>query len=474
MTDHLLFRRIDNSPLILFRIFFGILVSLECYGAIATGWVRRTLVEPGFTFSFIGFEWLQPLPGAGMYVYFLLMGTLGVLIAIGYQYRLSIISFTVLWTAVYLMQKTSYNNHYYLLIIISLFMCFFPANRRYSIDTRRNPELRSHSMYSYIEWIIVCQLLIVYTYAAVAKLYGDWLDLSFIRLLMQSKAHYYLIGDWLQQEWVLKAIRAAGILFDLMIVPALLWKPTRLVAFAAAIGFHLFNSIVFQIGIFPYLSLAFTVFFFEPETIRKRFFSKEAPWLHTTVIRPPERSWILWGWGGFLAIQLLLPLRHHLIKDDVLWTEEGHRLSWRMMLRSRTGQIQFRVVDKANGSSSFVNLGDYLTAKQRRRLAAYPDFIWQFAQHLKQEYAALGKDVSVYAKAKVSINGRPMKPFIDAKTDLAREPWSHFRHHEWILPSDFGPEEVRNQALIPYKTSGLVRPMLKCSGKDIESLANYP
>ncbi|WP_316930169.1 HTTM domain-containing protein [Leeuwenhoekiella sp. MAR_2009_132] len=36
-------------------------------------------------------------------------------------------------------------------------------------------------------------------------------------------------------------------------------------------------------------------------------------------------------------MQLELPLRHWIIKDDVLWTEEGHRLSWRMMLRSKGG-----------------------------------------------------------------------------------------------------------------------------------------
>ena len=37
MLNRLLFQRIDNSSLIIFRIFFGILISLECFGAIATG-----------------------------------------------------------------------------------------------------------------------------------------------------------------------------------------------------------------------------------------------------------------------------------------------------------------------------------------------------------------------------------------------------------------------------------------------------
>jgi len=119
LLNRFLFTRTDNASLLIFRIFFGILIACECYGAIVTGWVKNTLIDPKFTFNFIGFEWLQPLPGYGMYIYFFIMGTLGICISLGYKYRFSIISFTILWTGVYLMQKTSYNNHYYLLILIS-------------------------------------------------------------------------------------------------------------------------------------------------------------------------------------------------------------------------------------------------------------------------------------------------------------------------------------------------------------------
>lgn len=435
MFNKLLFTRIDNSQLILFRIFFGLLIALECYGAMVTGWIQRTLVEPQFTFNFIGFDWLQPLPGNGMYFYFFVMGTLGILIMLSYKYRFSIIAFTILWTGVYLMQKTSYNNHYYLLILISLFMCFFPANRRYSFDAKMNPSLKSDSMYSWVKWAIILQLFMVYTYAAVAKLYGDWFDLRIVRILMLDKADYYIIGELLQQPWVHRAIATMGIFFDLLIVPALLWKPSRKIAFGISIFFHLFNSIVFQIGIFPYLSLAFIVFFFEPETIRRIFFKKKIPFLSEGIQIPSNKN-ILFILGGiYFSIQLLLPIRHHFIKDDVLWTEEGHRLSWRMMLRSRSGNIKFKVVNKKTGESTRVNLNDYLTKKQNRRIGSYPDFIWQFAQRLKKEYAEKGESISVYVTSKASVNGKPYKAFIDPNVDLANTPWNYFWHNEWILPS---------------------------------------
>ncbi len=436
MLSKFLFKKIDNGSLTVFRIFFGILISLECYGAILTGWVKDTLIDPKFTFSFIGFEWLQPLPGNGMYVYFFIMGSLGVAIALGYKYRISSICFSVLWTGVYLMQKTSYNNHYYLLVLISFIMIFLPANRGHALDSKLNPELQSDSMYSYVKWIIVLQLFIVYTYASVAKLYGDWLNFEVLKLFMKGKADYYIIGDLLQQSWLHKTMGFVGILFDLLVIPAMLWKPTRKFTFIIAVTFHLFNAIVFQIGIFPFLALAFMVFFFEPKTIKKVFLKKKKIYNANTFNIPSYKNIVLVGCSIYFLIQLLLPIRHHFIKDDVLWTEEGHRLSWRMMLRSRHGRIKLKTVNKETGIANNVDVSDYLSKKQALRIGAYPDFIWQFAQYLKKEAQEKGENIAVYATlSKVSINAKPYVDFIDKSIDLANEKWNPYQHHEWILPS---------------------------------------
>lgn len=435
MSFHFLFKKIDNAQLVVFRMFYGLLVSAECYGAIATGWVRRTLIEPKFTFTFIGFEWLQPLPGNGMYIYFAIMGTLGILITLGYKYRFSAFAFALMWTGVYLMQKTSYNNHYYLLMLLAYIMAFLPAYKDASLDAKLNPKLHSFTMPNWVRWTIILQLFIVYTYASAAKLYGDWLDFSIIELLMKSKSDYYLIGELLQEKWIHKIVAFFGIFFDLLIVPALLWKPTRKIAFVLAIFFHLFNSIVFQIGIFPYLSLAFMVFFFEPQTIRNIFLKTKKVVVEQSTTLPKNHKWILGILGGYFLVQLVLPLRHHAFKDDVLWTEEGHRLSWRMMLRSRSGTIKYTVIDKKNGKATNINLNDYLTKKQRRRVACYPDFAWQFAQHLKKDYAQKGEDIQVFVTNTVKINQGEYYEFIDPNVDLASVPWKHLAHNDWIRPS---------------------------------------
>lgn len=435
MLNKCLFKHIDNSSLIVFRIFFGLLCFLESVGAIFTGWVKRVLIEPQFTFSFIGFEWLQPLPGNGMYFYYVVMGVFALGIMLGYKYRLSILGFTLLWSATYLMQKSSYNNHYYLLMLISSIMVFMPANKYASIDAKQNPNIKSYAMPQWCKLVFVLQLLIVYTYASVAKLYPDWLDTSVIELMMKNKQNYILVGELLQQKWVHYTLAYGGILFDGLVIPLLLFKPTRKWIFIISIFFHLFNSFVFQIGIFPYLALAFTVFFFQPKTIQQLFLKKKPFYDGDKVIATKYKTPLITLFSIYFFVQIALPLRHHLIKDDVLWTEEGHRLSWRMMLRVKSGTAIYTVKNKETGNSYTVNLDNYLTAKQKHTASTKPDAIWQFAQKLKAKFKKNGQDVSVFVDSKVSVNGKSFKQLINPNVDLANVPWNHLKHSDWILPS---------------------------------------
>ena len=430
-----LFKHIDNSPLIVFRIIFGLLCFLESVGAIFTGWVTRAFVEPKFTFTFIGFEWLQPLPGNGMYFYYLIMGIFGFLIMIGYKYRFSVIMFTFMWTTTYLMQKASYNNHYYLLILLSAIMAFLPANKYFAVDAKQNPKMKSNSMPQWCRWVFILQMFIVYTYGSIAKIYPDWLDGTVMKLFMYGKKHYHIIGDFLQQEWMHYFLAYGGILYDGLVVPFLLFKPTRKIAFFGSIFFHLFNSIVFQVGIFPYLALGFSLFFFNPKTIKNIFFKKKEFYNDAEIIEPKFKKPFVALFAVYFIIQIALPLRQHFIKDNVLWTEEGHKMSWRMMLRSKAAHISFRVKDKKENKTIFVKLDDYLSKKQKRAISTHPDIMWQFAQKLKKEYAEKGQDISVFINCNVSVNGRPYEKYINSEADIASVTWSAFKHSEWILPS---------------------------------------
>lgn len=434
--NRILFRQIDNTSLIVFRIIFGLLCFLESFGAILTGWVKRNFIEPDFTFTFIGFEWLQPLPGNWMYVYYAIMSFLGLLIMLGYKYKFSAFSFAIMWTAAYLMQKTSYNNHYYLLFILSFIMAFLPAHRYASLDAKFNPKIKSISMPQWVKIVLILQMFIVYTFGAIAKLYPDWLDTTFLELLMKTKQNYFLIGDLLQEKALHYFLAYGGILFDGLVIPLLLFKPTRKFAFLVSIFFHLFNSFVFQIGIFPYLSLAFTLFFFEPKTIQRIFLKQKAIYTLAETTIPKHQKLFKIGLIIFFTIQILLPIRHWFIKDSVLWTEEGHRLSWRMMLRSKSGLIKFKVINKENGQLIPYKIEEHLTPKQKRVMSTKPDLIWQMAQRIKKIYNQKNMNVAVFVDCKISVNGRPFEQFINPNTDLANVDWNYFGHSNWILPSN--------------------------------------
>ena len=427
-----LFKAIDNSPLVVFRIFFGFLVACESFGAIFTGWVKRILIDPQVTFSFIGFEWLKPLPGFGMYFYFIAMGVFGLAIMLGYRYRIAIISYTILWAGVYFMQKTAYNNHYYLLLLISFLMIFLPSNSYASLDVRQNRIKEENTMPYWISLLFIIQVAIVYVFASIAKFYPDWLDGTFTRNLLADSTNVITLKKLFLQKWFYLFIAYMGIIFDLLIVPLLLFKKTRMLALLASLTFHLFNAIFLEIGIFPFFALTFVLFFYEPETIRSVFLRKK------TSIETENGHSNYYGKKivyfliiPYLIIQLLLPLRHHFIEGDVLWTEEGHRLSWRMMLRERNGFIHIRIKDLKTGEESLYDYRKNLTDKQIQNLATKPDFIWQYCQYIKKEFK--GKEIAIFIDCKNSINRKEYKTLIDPKFDMAKAKWDYFRHNEWLL-----------------------------------------
>lgn len=431
-----LLQPIDNSPLIIFRIFFGFLLAAETFGAILTGWVKENFIKPQFTFSHIGMEWLQPLPGYGMYFYFATMGFLGILVMLGWKYKWSLSAFTLLWTISYWMQKTSYNNHYYMLILVCLIMIFLPANKYASIDAKQNPEIRSLTMPKWCSGVMILQIAIVYLFATISKFYPDWLDGTFTKNLLVNKSPYPFIQEIFNQKWFYLFIAYSGIAFDLLIVPLLLWKKTRTVAFVASLIFHLFNAVTLQIGIFPFFALSFAVFFYPPEKIRQLFFKKKPKLVIEDEPAYQNNSVLLYFFLPYFIIQILLPIRHWFIKGDVLWTEEGHRLSWRMMLRSRSGYSNFKIIDKKTNQPIFYNLNSELTEKQRKMIADKPDAIWQMAQRIKKEFALQGKDVSIFVDSQVSINRKPYRRFIDPEADMASAEWDYFFHNDWILLYD--------------------------------------
>lgn len=430
-----LLEQVDNSPLIFFRIIFGLLICLEAWGAIATGWVKKAFITPNYTFPFIDFDWLQPLQGDGMYYYYVVMGTFGFMVMLGWRYRFSMTMYAIMWAGVYLMQKTHYNNHYYLLMLLNFLMIVVPAHRYYSLDVKRDPSLKSNICPRWCLFIFAITMSIIYFYASVAKMNLDWIQGKPISIMFDGKSHFWLIGPLLAQTWFKFTVAWLGIGFDFFLGTALLWKKTRKYAFVGSVVFHLFNSAVFHVGIFPYLGIAIGVFYFDSEVIRALFFKSKPALISDNHVNVDYRSiWKTYLICFLLSLHILLPLRHWLYPGNVHFTEEGHRLSWHMMLRVKTGYVNLKVTDNDTGKEWVINPKSYLTTKQSGAVAKKPDMLWQFVQIVIDDLAQKGhSNISIYADGMVSLNGSKLKRLYNPDYDLASLEWSRFKHADWLM-----------------------------------------
>jgi vitamin K-dependent gamma-carboxylase len=269
-----------------------------------------------------------------------------------------------------------------------------------------------------------------------------------MRIWLADRAEAFpRVGHYFHEEWVVYGFSYGGLLFDLLVVPMLLWKPTRWLGYLWALSFHLINNQLFNIGIFPWFMLCATFIYLPPDfpkriwrflRRRKRQPERAAP--ASAEPAPAAGSWTLGQrvlvsfLGLYLLAQCLIPLRHHLYPGDVNWTEEGHRFSWRMKLRGKDGEVVFKVVQLSTGRFWEFDPEGNLTKKQVDEMAGRPDMILQFAHHLDKAMQSRGYgEVAVYAQSKVSLNGRDPEPLIDPKVDLVKVKRS-LAHSTWILP----------------------------------------
>jgi hypothetical protein len=280
-------------------------------------------------------------------------------------------------------------------------------------------------------------MAIVYFYAGVAKLTSDdWLRGRPMDTFLSTATDFPVIGRWFDEQWLVYVASYAGMLFDLLVVPLLLWPRTRTPTLLVAIGFHVTNSRIFEIQVFPWLALAATLLFLPPPWPRSllRFARKSFP--QPVSASPPHPRLSLSGkvvaavLGVYFLLQLTLPLRHYLYAGDVSWTAEGNFFAWRMLTTERSGAVVFYLRSKTADATCEVNTRSYLYSFQTP-LLHIPDMIVQAAHHIAAEYRERGADVAVHAWTDVSLNGHPYRLFVDPEVDLASVDRT-LGHYEWV------------------------------------------
>ena len=431
-----------------FRVIFGLLgvVAVVRFGT--KGWISELYIEPAHHLSYYAFGWVQPWPGWGMYLHFALLGLAAIGVALGYRYRLCIVAFVLLFTYIELIDQTTYLNHYYLVSLVGFVMVFLPLASVASLDSRSGAKEGSvPTIPRAALWTLRAQVGLVYIFAGIAKLNPDWLfHAEPLRIWLYNSGDVPLVGPYLREAWMPYAMSWAGACFDLTIVGWLLWKKTRPYAYAALLGFHLATALLFpSIGMFPWVMIGLSLIFFEPDwpsrvviwlrRVRRTASTSQGPILHPPKAqffsRTMQVSFLLLA--VFLAVQVILPFRHLAYPGNVLWTEEGYRFSWRVLLTEKTGLVHYRVSGLEKGGARLVQPEEYLTPVQVERSAHQPGLILATAHIIRDDFAARGhEEVEVRADAFVAYNGRPATRLIDADVDLARVQQG-FAPKSWIL-----------------------------------------
>ena len=431
------------APLAVFRIGFGVMMLISIVRFWLNGWIDTLYIQPKFHFSYYGFAWVQPL-GNYTYIIFAVCGISAFLVAIGLKYRIAIITLFLSFTYIELMDKTTYLNHYYFISVLSFLMIFLPANAYFSVDNL----LKRRTFTSIPKWTtssIKVLVSIVYFYAGLAKVNSDWLFKAMpLKIWLPSKYDLPLIGNSLmQQNWFHYAMSWSGMIYDLCIPFLLLFKPTRWFAFGLVVFFHVFTRVLFPIGIFPYIMIVTALIFFDVEVHERilngfRFLLKpfkiNTEKLQSKIYNYKAQRLVLPIIGLFFIIQLSLPFRYLLYPNELFWTEEGFRFSWRVMLMEKMGYTTFKIVDGKTGNGFLVDNSDFLTSFQEKQMSFQPDFILEYAHYLGDHFKGQGhKNIQIFATSYVALNGRLSQPYIDTTVDLYKEKKS-FQHKDWILP----------------------------------------
>jgi hypothetical protein len=413
---------------------FGVLMLIAVGRYFAHGWIEQFFILPQLFFPYPGLEWIVPLPPAAMYALFAGLGVCAAGIALGCWYRASAALFCAGFTYAHLIDRTNYLNHYYLISLVSLLLVFVPAHRVWSLDAWRRPRNAAATVPAWAVWVLRFQIAVVYVFGAVAKLNPDWLlEAQPLRIWLGANLDVPLIGAWFEERWVAYGFSYLGLAFDACIVPLLLLRRTRALAYVGVLAFHLLTALLFPIGMFPWLMIGLTPIFFTPDWPRRlvrrlRTFSQAAGNQEARIPSPSPVA--ISGHGGgsgrgllllYAVIQIAIPLRHLVLPGNLYWSENGMRWSWQIMVMEKYGRAAFTVSDPVVGDAWPVVPSDELTPLQTRMMATQPDMILSYAQHLARRIAQRrGHGVEVRADVRVSLNGRPQRHLIDPGVDLAR------------------------------------------------------
>ncbi len=481
----------DPAMLAFLRIALGGVLSWELWRYLDLDF-PRDYAETPIHFTFWPFDWVHPLPTAGMTYLFVGLSLAAALVAVGAFFRSACLVLGVGMTYIFLLDRAFYLNHWYLACILTFLLALTPANAIWSVDGRSRPSRFREGVPPWTIRIVRFQVAVVYLFAGLCKLNPDWLAGRPMRIWLGDATGFPVLGGVFQHSGAAQTMAILALVFDLSMVPLMMSPRTRRFIYPIALVFHLMNSRLFTIGMFPWLMMLLTAVFFPSDFPRRllddlRHRRRRLPTLLGGSIMAGLCAWIpgslsppamivgfvagsiagyhLFGGDvaapsvaadgadsgdaalrpsrlvkGFLVawmvVQVALPIRPYLYPGNTAWTEEGQQFSWRLLVRTKSGRAIFHVRDPLTGQVTDVYPETYLSGARLDNLATQPDMLVQFANFLERRMrpSHQGHDLEVRVSTAVKLNGHKPLALVDPNVDLTRvsRPW--FPPAPWITP----------------------------------------
>ncbi|XP_041976445.1 vitamin K-dependent gamma-carboxylase [Aricia agestis] len=243
----------DSASLAVTRILFGVLMLLDIPDERGGAALSRRW-GAGCRFPLLPALTAIPLPYMALVYAALWLGAFG--IALGYKYRISCITFTVCYWYLFLIEKSYWNNHSYLFGLVATLLTTTDAGRRWSLDVYLDPSKLKRTVPYWNYFVLKYQFFILYFMAGLKKGTAEWLTGYSVQKLSEhwvfSPFRLFLTvdqTDYLIVHWFI-------FVFDLTVAFWMMWGKSRPVAMVFCALFHLMNSRLFTIGMFPWVCLA--------------------------------------------------------------------------------------------------------------------------------------------------------------------------------------------------------------------------
>jgi vitamin K-dependent gamma-carboxylase len=260
----------DPSSLAFFRILFGILMMIDIpneRGMSDTDLVYGDKSQCRFPL----FSFIRPLDTSYMVILYAVMFLAALGITLGLRYRISCFIFLTIYWYIFFLDKTTWNNHSYLYGLIGTLLFLTDGNRYMSVDGLVNKSIRNTHVPLWNYTLLRSQVFFVYFIAGLKKIDFDWIS-GYSMIDLASHWVFDPFKMFLTHDQItVFIVHHGGLFIDLFVGYMLFFDKTRLVGTVISSAFHIMNSRMFNIGMFPYAMLATTCIFYSNDW-PKRFF----------------------------------------------------------------------------------------------------------------------------------------------------------------------------------------------------------